>query len=147
MIICKRLVHPDDHLQEASPSLVVVCRWLWFVIGRCLPLVIVCCLLLFVVVIVCGWSLFVVGRCLSLVLFVVCCCLLSVVICRYRYHMNLSIESVDVVKNRYLQKQFDKKKRELNKTEGSEVKSLLLFHGTPRRTSRSSATTSTWARG
>ena len=44
------------------------------------------------------------------------------------YHMNLSIESVDVVKNRYLQKQLDKKKRELNKTE---VKSLLLFHGTP----------------
>ena len=47
------------------------------------------------------------------------------------YHMNLSIESVDVVKNRFLQKQFDQRKRELNKTEGSEVKSLLLFHGAP----------------
>ena len=47
------------------------------------------------------------------------------------FHMNLSIESVDVVKNRYLQKQFDKRKSELNKTEGSEVKSLLLFHGAP----------------
>ena len=34
------------------------------------------------------------------------------------YHMNCSIESVDVVKNRYLQKQLDKKKRELNKTRG-----------------------------
>ena len=45
--------------------------------------------------------------------------------------MNLSIESVDVVKNRYLQKQLDKRKRELNKTEGSEVKNLLLLHGTP----------------
>ena len=42
------------------------------------------------------------------------------------YHMNLSIESVDVVKNRFLEKQFDKKKRKL-----SEVKSLLLFHGIP----------------
>ena len=41
------------------------------------------------------------------------------------FHMNLSIESVDVVKNRFLQKQLDKKKRELNRTEGSEVKSLL----------------------
>ena len=47
------------------------------------------------------------------------------------YYMNLSIESVDVVKNRYLQKQLDKRKRELNKTEGSEVKNLLLLHGTP----------------
>ena len=49
------------------------------------------------------------------------------------YHMNLSIESVDVVKNRYLQKQLDKKKRELNKTEESEVKSLLLLHGAPQK--------------
>ena len=47
------------------------------------------------------------------------------------YYMNLSVESVDVVKNRYLQKQLDKRKRELNKTEGSEVKNLLLLHGTP----------------
>ena len=45
--------------------------------------------------------------------------------------MNLSTESVVVVKNRFLQKQFDKRKRELNKAEGSEVKSLLLFHGAP----------------
>ena len=34
------------------------------------------------------------------------------------YHMNLFIESVDVVKNRFLQKQLDKRKRELNKTRG-----------------------------
>ena len=63
----KRLVHPDDHLQEAGPSswllfvlgcclsLVGVCRWSVFVIGRC-----------FMLVVVCRWPLFVVGRCLSL---------------------------------------------------------------------------------
>ena len=45
--------------------------------------------------------------------------------------MNLSIESVDVVKNRYLQELFEDKRQDLKKSEGSDVKSLLLFHGTP----------------
>ena len=40
MIICKRPVNPDGHLQEACPSLVVVCRWLLFFVG-CLLLVFV----------------------------------------------------------------------------------------------------------
>ena len=47
------------------------------------------------------------------------------------FHMNLSIESVDVVKNRYLQELFEDKRQELKKSEGCDVKSLLLFHGTP----------------
>ena len=47
------------------------------------------------------------------------------------FHMNLSIESVDVVKNRYLQELFEDKRQDLKKSEGSDVKSLLLFHGTP----------------
>ena len=68
MIICKRPVHLDDHLQEAGPSFVVVCCWLLFVVGRCMSFVIVCRL-----------SLFVVGHCLSLV--VVCRLSLIVVVC------------------------------------------------------------------
>ena len=48
------------------------------------------------------------------------------------FHMNLCIESVDIVKNKFLQEQFDEKRKELNKTEPN-VKSLLLFHGTPQQ--------------
>ena len=84
-IICKRPVHPDDHLQEASPSRlsfargrsirIIFCkrpvhsdyvyRWSVSIVGRCLSLLVVDrCLSL---VVVCCWSLFFVGRCLSLV--------------------------------------------------------------------------------
>ena len=48
------------------------------------------------------------------------------------HHMNLCIESVDVVKNETLQSRFDKKKAELSK-DGSKVDCLLLFHGTPQQ--------------
>ena len=41
MIICKRPVHQDDHLHSL---LVVVCHWSLFDICFCLLLVIICCL-------------------------------------------------------------------------------------------------------
>ena len=55
------------------------------------------------------------------------------------FHMNLRIESVDIVKNKFLQEQFDERRKELNRTEGggSDVKSLLLFHGTPQQNTMS----------
>jgi len=48
-------------------------------------------------------------------------------------HNNLEIQSVDVVRNRILQRRFEAKKAELVMKEGSDVKSLLLFHGTPQQ--------------
>ena len=54
------------------------------------------------------------------------------------FHMNLCIESVDIVKNKFLQEQFDERRAELNRTEkGGNVKSLLLFHGTPQQNTMS----------
>ena len=50
--------------------------------------------------------------------------------------MNLCIESVDIVKNKFLKEQFDERRKELNRTEG-DVKSLLLFHGTPQQNTMS----------
>ena len=52
------------------------------------------------------------------------------------FHMNLCIESVDIVKNKFLKEQFDERRKELNRTEG-DVKSLLLFHGTPQQNTMS----------
>ena len=60
-------------------SFVIVCRWLLFVVGRCLFLVAVCRLLLFVVG-CCLLLLFVVVCCCVLLFVVVCCCLLFVVV-------------------------------------------------------------------
>ena len=48
-------------------------------------------------------------------------------------YTNLEIQSVDVVKNRKLKDKFEEKKNQLAKTEGADVKSLLLFHGTPQQ--------------
>ena len=52
------------------------------------------------------------------------------------FHMNLGIESVDIVKNKFLQEQFDERRKELSRTEG-DMKSLLLFHGTPHQNTMS----------
>ena len=52
------------------------------------------------------------------------------------FHMNLCIESVDIVKNKYLQERFEEKRKELKRTEG-DVKSLLVFHGTPQQNTMS----------
>ena len=87
MINCRRLVHRDDHLQEAGQSgwsfSFVASYYLLFVIGHCLLLFVVCHCFLFVVA--CFLSFAVFCYCLSLVvvrhlsMLVVCCCLLFVV--------------------------------------------------------------------
>ena len=43
------------------------------------------------------------------------------------------IKSIDVVKNKKLRENFEAKKAELARSSGTNVKSLLLFHGTPQR--------------
>ena len=48
-------------------------------------------------------------------------------------YTNLEIQSIDVVKNKKLKEKFEAKKNQLAKTEGADVKSLLLFHGTPQQ--------------
>ena len=48
-------------------------------------------------------------------------------------HTNMEIQSIDIVRNRRLQQKFEAKKAQLAAKEGSDVKSLLLFHGTPQQ--------------
>ena len=48
-------------------------------------------------------------------------------------YSNLEIQSIDVVKNKKLKEKFEARKNQLVKTEGADVKSLLLFHGTPQQ--------------
>ena len=48
-------------------------------------------------------------------------------------HINMEIQSIDIVRNRRLQQKFEAKKAQLAAKEGSDVKSLLLFHGTPQQ--------------
>ena len=48
-------------------------------------------------------------------------------------HTNLEIQSIDVVRNKILKERFEAKKTQFAMTEGADVKSLLLFHGTPQQ--------------